>query len=576
MSISFGNTTFGAPSATSAPAFGFGASTTTAKPATGFGTSSFSFGSASTATTAPNFGLGSNTAATTTPGFGGFSGFGTTATSTQAPTFGGFGSTTTSQATTFSGFGAPTTTTSGFSFGGFGTTTTATSTTPSLFSGFGQPQTQTGGAFGKPFGATATPSAGLGSFGLGSGLGTGFGQQQPQQTQTAANAQQSENEQVLNSVLNCCMFGDEKDQVLAQWNLLQACWGTGKGYYNTQLPPVEYTPRNPYYKFKAIAYSKKPAVEARDGFVSLQFNKKFDELRPQQEQMRAALNNLINKPNLALHVDSIQAMSESVSKVNVYVEEKVQSGQTKRIPSPDLANYLINSHKQQLMNMGVSDVYPFVAFDKDYIQEYLNNPPAGIGANMWRQAQCDNPDVEKYIPVPLLGFSDIRWRYNCQVEETRKHQAFLDQIADAVTKLKSQNEESLLKILEYKHKVVDLEHRILKLMVKQQITQNIGISLQPEEEILRSQLDSIQARLNSPQLSGKLSEMLTQIRLHKQEASQQNSDAYNMSLSMQQTIKQFLATQEFGIKSLMDTMQGDVEDIKKMRAEMISTSKQKS
>lgn len=101
-------------------------------------------------------------------------------------------------------------------------------------------------------------------------------------------------------------------------------------------------------------------------------------------------------------------------------------------------------------------------------------------------------------------------------------------------------------------------------MVKQQITQNIGISLQPEEEILRSQLDSIQARLNSPQLSvsfvhvssyncsdspfinlrfqlfkqGKLSEMLTQIRLHKQEASQQNSDAYNMSLSMQQTIKQ--------------------------------------
>uniref|UniRef100_A0A0K8SBD9 Nucleoporin Nup54 alpha-helical domain-containing protein n=1 Tax=Lygus hesperus TaxID=30085 RepID=A0A0K8SBD9_LYGHE len=292
--------------------------------------------------------------------------------------------------------------------------------------------------------------------------------------------------------------------------------------------------------------------------------------------MKLALNNLINKPNLNLHVDSIRPLSEAACLVLNYVEEKAQSGQTKKIPSPDLSNFLANNQRQALMNMGVVDVYPFISPDKDHIQEYLNTPPAGIDPTLWRQAQNDNPDPEKFIPVPLLGFGEVRWRYNCQVEETRRHQAFLDQIADGISNLKSQNEESRLKILEYKHKVVDLEHRILKLMVKQQITRNIGVSLQPEEEVLRSQLDSIQSRLNSPQLSGKLTEMLTQIRLHKQEASQQDPDAYNMTLQMQQEIKQFLAMQQSGIKSLMDIMQGDMEDMKKVEAELNKSLKQKN
>ncbi|KAF6205805.1 hypothetical protein GE061_019979 [Apolygus lucorum] len=510
-----------------------------------FGTSAFGAPTTSTST----FGFGSP-AATTKRTFGGF---GTSATTTPAPAFGGFGTPATTAATTFSGFGAPQTSTgfgapqtstgfgapqtsTGFGFSGFGTSTTATTSAPSLFSGFGQTQQQTAGAFGKPLGTTATQGTGL-SLGLGSGLSTGFGQPQQQQQQPA-NLQPSEVEQVTNSVFNCCMFGDEKDQVLAQFNLLQACWGTGKGYYNPQLPPVEYTPKNPYYRFKAIVYSVKPTVESRDGFVALQFNKKEEELRPQQEQMRLALNNLINKPNLNLHVDSIRPLSEAACLVLIYVEEKAQNGQTKKIPSPDLTNFLANNQRQALMNMGVVDVYPFVSPDKDQIQEYLNTPPAGIDPTLWRQAQNDNPDPDKFIPVPLLGFSEVRWRYNCQVEETKRHQAFLDQIADGISNLKSQNEESRLKILEYKQKVVDLEHRILKLMVKQQITRNIGVSLQPEEEVLRSQLDSIQSRLNSPQLSGKLTEMLTQIRLHKQEASQQDPDAYNMTLQMQQEIKQ--------------------------------------
>lgn len=49
--------------------------------------------------------------------------------------------------------------------------------------------------------------------------------QQQQQQQPPPNV----NDLVINSIVNCKLFGDERDQVICKLNLLQACWGTGKG-----------------------------------------------------------------------------------------------------------------------------------------------------------------------------------------------------------------------------------------------------------------------------------------------------------------------------------------------------------
>ena len=46
------------------------------------------------------------------------------------------------------------------------------------------------------------------------------------------------------------VFGDERDAVLAKWNQLQACWGTGKGYYTQQGNYVDFTPENLFCRFK--------------------------------------------------------------------------------------------------------------------------------------------------------------------------------------------------------------------------------------------------------------------------------------------------------------------------------------
>jgi len=56
-------------------------------------------------------------------------------------------------------------------------------------------------------------------------------QQQQQQQQQPLNA----NDLVINSIVNCKLFGDERDQVICKINLLQACWGIGKGIKYSKL-----------------------------------------------------------------------------------------------------------------------------------------------------------------------------------------------------------------------------------------------------------------------------------------------------------------------------------------------------
>jgi len=54
-------------------------------------------------------------------------------------------------------------------------------------------------------------------------------------------------------------------------------------------------------------------------------------------------------------------------------------GSTKRIPNNDIVNYLMQpAPKQQLLTMGVENIFPYVGFTEDNLREYYENPPAGI------------------------------------------------------------------------------------------------------------------------------------------------------------------------------------------------------
>lgn len=52
----------------------------------------------------------------------------------------------------------------------------------------------------------------------------------------------------------------------------------------------------------------------------------------------------------------------------------------------------------------------------------------GIEPIVWKQAKLDNPDPERLIPVPLIGFQELSRRMKTQEYETKQHQKRLDVI----------------------------------------------------------------------------------------------------------------------------------------------------
>lgn len=98
----------------------------------------------------------------------------------------------------------------------------------------------------------------------------------------------------------------------------------------------------------------------------------------------------------------------------------------------------------------------------------------------------------------MLLLLQLKWRMKCQEEETKRHQAFLDRVADDISALQRKHTATSVKLAEQQRKYAELQHRLLQVIVKQETTRKVGLALQPEEELLRSQLESMQAQISAP------------------------------------------------------------------------------
>lgn len=535
--------TFGTGSAaTAAPAFG---SSVTSTAAPTFGTSAFGatgFGTAATSSGPSLF--GATATSTNATGFGGFG------TGTSATPFGGFGSTAGTGATGFGGFGATSTTSTAPAFGGFGTQTNA-------FGGFGTGGSAFGSTFGKP--ATSTVTPGFGGF---SGA-TNFMLGQPQQQVP----QLSPDEAFAQSIFNVSIYGDERDTIIAKWNYLQAMWGTGKSFYSQNAVPVEITPQNYLCRFKAMGYSRLPGKDNKMGLVALNFNKPLADLKAQQQQIISSLNSIFgNKPNFAINIESTKEHEEKKCQIVIYVEERSQMSpnETKRILATDVSNYLNQANvKAQLANLGISEVLALVLPDEDQLKEYLENPPKGVDPRMWRQAKLDNPDTTKFIPVPMIGFNDLKWRTKCQESETETHALYLKKVEKDLAELRQRHVAATAKIMEHKRKLAELSHNILKIIVKQECTRKIGLALTPEEEALRTKLENMQALVSAPtQFKGRLSELLSQMRMQRNQYAFSGGSEYAIDKDSEEEMKSFLAMQQKAMEVLTDTVTKDLKSLK--------------
>uniref|UniRef100_A0AAQ5XBE1 54 kDa nucleoporin n=1 Tax=Amphiprion ocellaris TaxID=80972 RepID=A0AAQ5XBE1_AMPOC len=538
------------------------------------GTSGFSFGSFGANKTTASTAFGFAPAATTTTAS---SGFGTL----TAP---GFGATTTTAAAPATGFSFGSTNTG--TFGGFGTTTTTAAAPGSTFS-FAAPSNTTGGLFGntqnKGFGFSSGLGTGAaaGTSGFGTGLGTtglgGFGgfniqptQQQQgglfgQQAQQQGQAQPTQLYQQVTALSAPTLLGDERDSILAKWNQLQAYWGTGKGYYSNNNPPVDFTQENPFCRFKAVGYSCVPVSKDEDGLVVLVLNKKEADVRAQQQQLVESLHKVLgSNQTLTVNVDGVKALPSDQTEVIIYVVERSPNGTSKRIPATTLFSYLEQTNiKVQLTQIGVAMSVTRTELSPTQLKQLLQNAPAGVDPIIWEQAKVDNPDPEKLIPVPMVGFKELLRRLQIQEQMTKQHQTRVDIISNDISELQKNQATTVAKIAQYKRKLMDLSHRVLQVLIKQEIQRKSGYAIQVDEEHLRVQLDTIQSELNAPtQFKGRLNELMSQIRMQNHFGAVRSEERYSVDADLLREIKQHLKQQQDGLSHLISVIKDDLEDIK--------------
>ncbi|XP_065821837.1 nucleoporin p54 isoform X3 [Labrus bergylta] len=520
-------------------------------------------------------GAASNPAATlTAPGFG------VTTTTAAAPATGfSFGSTNTG----FGGLGAGNITAG--TFGGFGTTATTANATGSTFS-FAAPSSTTGGLFGntqnKGFGFSSGLGAGTtaGATGFGAGLGTtglgGFGcfniqptQQQAglfgQPAQQPGQPQPTQLYQQVTALSAPTLLGDERDSILAKWNQLQAYWGTGKGYYSNNNPAVDFTQENPFCRFKAVGYSCSPVSKDEDGFVVLVLNKKEADVRALQQQLVESLHKILgSNQSLTVNVDGVKALSSDQTEVIIYLVERSPNGTSKRIPATTLYSYVEQANiKAQLTQIGVAMSMTRTELSPAQLKQLLQNAPAGVDPIIWEQAKVDNPDPEKLIPVPMVGFKELLRRLQIQEQMTKQHQTRVDIISSDISDLQKNQATTVAKIAQYKRKLMDLSHRVLQVLIKQEIQRKSGYAIQVDEEHLRVQLDTIQSELNAPtQFKGRLNELMSQIRMQNHFGAVRSEERYNVDADLLREIKQHLKQQQDGLSHLISVIKDDLEDIK--------------
>ena len=396
---------------------------------------------------------------------------------------------------------------------------------------------------------------------------------QPQPTQAVAQAPAGNPvEQLYSAVLQVSVFGDERDAILARWNMLQASWGSGKAVYSQTMPPIDLNAQNPLNRFKTIGYSALPSSKADEGLICAIIKKKTSELEPQRAQIAAGISGVLgNRPNVKVVIENIrQCYAGAGSEVVFYVQEtNQQNGQTKRIVSSEIHAFLSQpANAQKMQQMGFESAVPKVAFSEKEVKAYLETPPQGVDPRLWKQAQLDNPDPSKMIPVPLIGFKALQARIACQEQQAKTHQGRLDAIAGEVADVQKRHEDTLAKMREAKRKHLALAHRVLHVVVKQEVTRKTGFTIQPEEERLGAQLEALQAEMSAPtQFKGKLNELLSQVRLQSQASAQHVLAAAGgekqppLDEFLIEDVKEVLKQQQVGLQALIGVIKEDMADL---------------
>ncbi|XP_054153169.1 nucleoporin p54-like [Oppia nitens] len=463
-----------------------------------------------------------------------FQPFGSTATTTAQTTFG-------LTQTPFSFTNPTTTTTAGsFNFGGLGQQTTS----GSLFSGQQQQR----------------PQAPTFNFTLGSTLGQNTLQPQSGAQQIPQTTQQNAN------IFAPKIYNDERDDIIAQFNRVQAFWGFGKAYYSAFMPPYDINQTDPTNRFKSIGYSEyrksddiSDMLDNKIGFLVKMTNNE-SQLKTQLLTFEQNMKQIVGI-NLMIKLEITKVLPENKAVLSLLVTDPTTN---KSLTSIQLQNYFNQQNiKNQLNNVFMNtfvNIVQMSSVGKQELEEYLNTPPKGIDERLWAQARHENPDPNRFIAVPLVGFSALNERFKLQERETEQHRMRLKLITDDVSALERHVMETRSKLDECRRKHIALSNRVLRIMIAQEMLRKRGYPIQADEDQLKAKLEAIQSELSAPtKFQGCLNELMSQLRQIQSQHQSGISVALDNDLTSQ--LKTFLKQEQEGISHLISIVKHDVKEL---------------
>lgn len=570
--------TFGAASAVSTGAPLFGSTTTsTAKPLFGAATTSSAplFGSVAAPATSGSL-FGSTGAA---PVFGGVSSsaplFGATTSTVAKPLFGStttsaplFGSAPAPAGSLFSStakssaplFGGSTTTTSAPLFGAapsgslFGAATTAP--TSSLGGGLFGSKPAAGG-FGFP--STSARPGGL------------FGAVTAQATPVTTLQDVIQNsESLVRSLTAPDLYGDERDTIVMKLNQLLAACGVSGGYFKADQQPIAYNSNGPFYRFKAIGYNRRSEYRESDGIVALILNVNYDQLSTtsQRQKLIDALNFVCgNNTNVRTHLESVRPLpGDNSTEVLIYVTEKGKG----RISSKELCAYLKQpSQEGQLKSqLCVTEIVARSSMDDAKLRAFLEAPPAGFDAQVWKQAVKENPDPERLIPYPIRGFDQLRRRQELQTAEIRVVERAIDGLKQRLVTAGNDLANGNSRYAVCRQRQKELSYRLLRCLAMQTVVQRYSVAVDVREERLESRLEALNAALVAPnQIKSRLAALLDFLRSNPDVLKPTAESPISLKDSEAAQIKKYMSRCQQALEAVVSVVNSNLNDLKIMSAQ---------
>lgn len=439
------------------------------------------------------------------------------------------------------------------------------------FSSLGQPQTS---GFGSSLGVTTSTFGQPSSLNLGqtSSLtqpfgGTNlFGTSQPLQQQPQKPPIQS-----ITDVFSPKIFNDERDHVLGKLNRLQCYWGCGKAVYsadgsNVQLIDLDQIQAG--HRFKAITYSeyRKDADDVDEIAIVV----RYEEESALKTAILSYENNLKSVFNqYPVKAESIKVMPNKKALIYFSVTDPSNN---RKVSSSQIVSHLTSVNiKNQLPTIfgnNFVQIVPLSNRPKQEIEEYLSHPPLGIDQLIWSQAKLENPDPNRFIPVPLIGFSSLNERFELQEQEINQQRNRMKILANDVSALERSIESTKAKLEEARKRNVPIRARILRAMVYLDVMKKKGFSIQPEEDDLRAKLEKISQELNAPnKFRGCLNELISRVRqMHY--SSIPSSSGSTLDDSIVTELQVHLKKQQEAISHLLSTLKDDQATLSRLTTAM--------